>query len=291
MGKKRFEIDEPAALQMLLDEVQAQALERHGIRVTKVVFEADDDIEDVTEILTAVSESPEHRLLRRRAALGDIVAGIAHQSRNIMTGVLSFSELARQRNQQEKLTKLLDNIGSESLRCVTLLNQVLILARSRDAAGHGQFEACSLPMILISARNLVLPRMQSKGIDFESRIESTLPDIMGDPMALRDVFVNLLQNAVDATPAGGHIQVHAQLEGNGLRVIFDDDGTGVQPEYRNKVFMPSFTTKRAGKGTGLGLAVSHQIISEHGGDLAVRESPAGGARFVATLPILKKASE
>jgi signal transduction histidine kinase len=107
---------------------------------------------------------------------------------------------------------------------------------------------------------------------------------MGDKLALRGVFVNLLRNAGDATPSGGLIRMSITPDDDFVIVHCDDSGPGVLPENRSAVFDASFTTKRAGQGTGLGLAVSRQVILEHKGEVAVEESALGGARFVVRLP-------
>jgi signal transduction histidine kinase len=216
-----------------------------------------------------------------------VVAGIAHQSRNIMTGVLSFAQIARRRNRDEKLGKLVDKIESESFRCVELLSHVLILARSRDAAGGGHLEACPPGLILLSACNLVEPRLSEADVSLAKLEDPALPEVLGDTKALRDVFVNILQNAGDATPSGGSIRVTAETGDDSVSIYFDDTGPGVAPEHRDRIFAPSFTTKGIGKGTGLGLAVSQQVVLEHGGELLVEDSPLGGARFVVVLPIAR----
>jgi signal transduction histidine kinase len=292
MGNNRIELSNPSALEALLDETQLENLFLKGMTVTGIVLEGPASTDEVEQMIEEEADTAENRSLRRRAALGDVVAGIAHQSRNIMTGVLSFAQIARRRNRDEKLGKLVDKIEAESFRCVELLSHVLILARSRDAAGGGHLEACSPALILLSACNLVEPKLAEKAIKFVKIDDpAVMPEVLGDTKALRDVFVNLLQNAGDATPADGTVQVTCETDDDSLSIFFDDTGPGVAPEHREQIFAPSFTTKGIGKGTGLGLAVSQQVVIEHGGELLIEESPLGGARFVVVLPVAGAARE
>jgi signal transduction histidine kinase len=221
--------------------------------------------------------------LLRRASLGDVVAGITHQSRNIMTGVLSFSQIACHRNSDPKLEKLLENIHKESSRCVELMNQILTLARSREVHASNVYVRVLLAETISSACRLAEPAMDAREIRLENDISDTDLEVIGDGGALRDLFLNLLRNATEATPDGGSIRVSAEVVNETIRLSFEDSGEGIAPEARDKVFDPGFTTKGAGEGTGLGLAVSKQVALEHKGDIVVDQSSLGGARFLVTL--------
>ena len=126
--------------------------------------------------------------------------------------------------------------------------------------------------------------MEARGIRLENTVTGTDLEITGDNNALRDLFVNLLRNAADATPEGGLIRVSAEVGEGRITLCYEDSGTGIPIADRERVFEPSFTTKGTGKGTGLGLAVSKQVVIEHKGDIVVDESPLGGARFLITFP-------
>jgi two-component system, NtrC family, sensor kinase len=117
------------------------------------------------------------------------------------------------------------------------------------------------------------------------RFDDTLPEIVGDPQQLQQVFLNLLLNAVDAIADGGKITVKTRHDnqGKGVAVEVHDTGKGIPPEVMGKIFQPFFTTK--GKGTGLGLAVSKRIVEEHGGTIEVINHVSGGVTFNIVLPI------
>ncbi len=279
-----FEVHDPAIVDALLDEVQVEALAKVGIRVARIVLEDGGDPEEAMRVVSELVVSEEYRSLRKRAALGDAVAGIVHQGRNIMTGVLSFAQVARGRNQLELLESLLLVVEEESSRCVDLLNQALILARSGEQAKQESFEPCALDEILEAAYSVVHPSTVERGVVLRNLSCEEVPTVLGSPTALHDVFINLLRNAIDATPPGGSIKVRARKVPEHVEVAFDDSGPGVAKEDRAKVFTPFYTTKGIGRGTGLGLAVSRQVLIEHGGSLVLEQSVLGGARFVVLLP-------
>ena len=116
-------------------------------------------------------------------------------------------------------------------------------------------------------------------------LDETIPEIVGDPQQLQQVFLNLLLNAADAIPEGGTITVRTvhYKQAKTVAVVLCDTGKGIPDELMEKIFQPFFTTK--GKGTGLGLAVSKRIVEEHGGSIAVSNNVSGGVTFAITLPV------
>ncbi len=289
-NKKQVELEDLELISELLSHSVREALEAAGTRVTGVTLQTSQTPAETQTSITAAQEArveSQHDLLRR-ATLGDLVAGITHQSRNIMTGVLSFAQIACHRNTDPKLETLLDNIHKESNRCVDLMNQILTLARSREVYSNAVYSRVLLAETISSACGLSEPAMKEREIRLENTVSGTDLEISGDNNALRDLFINLLRNAADATPDGGSIRVSAESGDDTVTICFEDSGTGIPIANRESVFEPSFTTKGAGKGTGLGLAVSKQVVLEHRGKIVVDESPLGGARFLITFP---KASE
>ena len=119
-----------------------------------------------------------------------------------------------------------------------------------------------------------------------------LPPVSGDRGLLVQVFLNLILNAIDALPHGGHLFVRAaeELDTGFLAIHIQDTGTGMPPHVVQSIFDPFFTTKPTGKGTGLGLAVSQSIVNRHGGDIEVSSEPGKGTRFVVRLPIQARPS-
>lgn len=116
---------------------------------------------------------------------------------------------------------------------------------------------------------------------------SKIPDILGIPYRLEEVFINLLMNSIDACEKGDFIEVKTFHRLHQVTVEITDTGHGVQPEYITKVFDPFFTTKEVGKGTGLGLSVCYNIIKQHRGDISLESSEKGGAVVTIILPVVE----
>lgn len=283
--KENIELVDSKTISELLSHLVGEALQASGTAITEVTLESTLTQEEIeTQISRARAQQSEQQVdLLRRASLGDVVAGITHQSRNIMTGVLSFSQIACHRNSDPKLEKLLESIYAESTRCVELMNQILTLARSREVHANNVHVRVLLGETISSACRLAEPAMVARQIRLDNAVSDTDLEVIGDGGALRDLFLNLLRNATEATPEGGSIRVSSKLEDETIALSFEDSGDGIAADARDRVFEAGFTTKGAGKGTGLGLAVSKQVAIEHKGDIAVDESPLGGARFLVTL--------
>jgi signal transduction histidine kinase len=121
-------------------------------------------------------------------------------------------------------------------------------------------------------------------IELAVDIEEDLPRVYGDARALNQVFLNLLKNALEAFDgAGGKVHVRLREDGEAVLAEFEDDGPGIDPAVRDRLFEPFVTSKAAGKGTGLGLSISQRIVREHGGDISVRSEPGQGTCFTVRL--------
>jgi signal transduction histidine kinase len=119
----------------------------------------------------------------------------------------------------------------------------------------------------------------------EVELEPFLPPILGSATHLHQVVVNLVTNAAQATPRGGRLTVRTLLEGERVRLSVEDTGSGMTKELAERIFLPFFTTKDVGEGTGLGLSVAHGIVASHGGAIEVQSEPGVGSRFTVSLPV------
>ena len=136
------------------------------------------------------------------------------------------------------------------------------------------------------------PRDAAEYAPVETDLPAVMPPVEGDPRALNQVFLNLLKNAAEAFEGpGGTVWVSAETRENEIQVKFRDDGPGVPPDVRARIFQPFFTTKGAGKGSGLGLSISRRIVAEHGGSLELSSEPGQGTTFTVTLPFQGEARE
>ena len=123
-------------------------------------------------------------------------------------------------------------------------------------------------------------------IEIQKHLASDLPIIASDQSQLQQVFLNLINNAIDAIGANGLIEVHTLTENSNLVIKIKDNGSGIPEEYQRKIFDPFFSTKTTGKGTGLGLSISFNIVEKMGGSITLESSGADGTVFLIRLPIL-----
>jgi two-component system NtrC family sensor kinase len=123
-----------------------------------------------------------------------------------------------------------------------------------------------------------------KRVTIDKDLDRSLPQIKTDRAQLQQVFLNLLNNALDAVKEGGNIRLTTRAAGDHLEALVTDDGPGIPPEFKDRIFDPFFTTKGPGQGTGLGLSISHSIMQKLGGGLTFESQPGQGATFIVRLP-------
>ena len=245
----------------------------------------------IEQALRQVGLHAEKRELSRRAlvaeklaAVGTMTAGLSHEIRNPLNAAglqLAVLERRLRRLPEEDQPLLLEPVGlvrDEIRRLTRLLEEFLTFARPR--------ELTLLPTVLATIVEAVVALFskdaERRQISLEVKFEPALPKIAGDRERLQQALMNLILNALDATPSGGVVRVSATASGSDVLLAVDDSGPGVPADVRDRVFEPFFTTKAAG--TGLGLPMVHAIAAQHGGNATLGTSPLGGARFVLRLP-------
>jgi C4-dicarboxylate-specific signal transduction histidine kinase len=253
----------------------------------------------VGSVIVARDLTPQSKLeaereeLRRRltqseklAALGQFVAGIAHELNNPLQGVLGHLELMRATGAFPKqLRREVTTIYREADRAAKIVRNLLVFAGSRRLARRN----VSLAAVLQKVIALRQTACHSLGIEVVRHYGDNLPRVQSDPLFLHQVFLNILMNAEHAvaeTGRSGRIEVSATASSARDRVIVTvrDTGPGIPPDALPRIFEPFFTTKEVGKGTGLGLAIAYGIVQEHGGLIAAANHPEGGAVFTVELP-------
>ena len=219
----------------------------------------------------------------RLAAVGELVAGVAHEVNNPLSSISAFAQLLlRDGDLTAEQRDSIEVIRGETLRASQVVKDLLAFAR--------RSEPQQIPLDLngIVARTLRVRRYQFDEADVrvESVLAAELPSVMGDPRQLQQVCLNLLTNAVQAMAgrAGGTLRVRTTVDAGDVVLEVSDTGRGIAPEARDHVFEPFFTTKQEGEGTGLGLSVSYGIVAAHGGRIAVAETGPEGTTFRVTLP-------
>jgi PAS domain S-box-containing protein len=259
---------------------------------------------DVTGGLGIVEDVSAQRVLEeglRRSqkleSIGQLAAGIAHEVNNPMAFVRT--NLAVLREEWQALKKELEEGRADAkleerfAECESLIDESLegverTISIARDMREFAHTGTDQRAAVDVNAIVEGCVRVASAHRKRATRVEErygTLPPVWGSAGQLRQVFLNLIVNALDVVGDAGLVRVETALQGERavLRVV--DDGPGILPEHRERLFDPFFTTKPAGEGTGLGLYISHQIVRGHGGEIRVDSTPGAGAAFEVRLPL------
>jgi len=219
----------------------------------------------------------------RLAALGEMTAGVAHEVRNPLGIISSTAELLRERlARYEPANHLAQIIVDEANRLNEKVTEFLDFARPRIP----NLRPCDLEAVLNRNLELLQPEIDRLGIDVTRDYHLNGRPLVVDPDLLHQAFLNLLLNAIQAMPAGGHLTV-VTLPGprhQGGEIRFQDDGEGIDPENLKKILNPFFTTKE--KGSGLGLPIVKSIIEAHQGHLQISSAPGTGTTVIITIPEL-----
>jgi PAS domain S-box-containing protein len=221
------------------------------------------------------------------AALGQFVAGIAHELNNPLQAVLGHLELLRTTGAFPKaLRRDVQRIYREADRAAKIVRNLLVFAGSRRLVRRRTSVNAALSRIL----SLRAPTFRAANIEIVRRHADALPRVKGDPLLIQQALLNIVLNAEQAVgPNGGRIETTTSFRGEGadaqIVVQIRDTGPGIPEAAIPRVFEPFFTTKEVGKGTGLGLAITYGIIQEHGGQIAASNHPDGGALFTVQLPV------
>ncbi|RIX41231.1 MAG: PAS domain-containing protein [Rhodocyclales bacterium GT-UBC] len=223
---------------------------------------------------------------QRLAAMGEMAASLAHQLRTpLAAALLHTSNLGRPGVSDELRAKFSDKASGQLRRLERLIQDVLLFARG-ESIGRDVIPASDL---LTEAAQTVEPLMREHGLEFAVADSCAGAVVIGSRKALFGALVNLLENAMQATPAGGKICLSGKNVGDLLAIGVRDSGPGISRETQARIFEPFFTTK--GQGTGLGLAIALGVARAHGGGIELFSEPGQGAEFVITLPVAPAETE
>ena len=224
--------------------------------------------------------------LHKVRAVGTLTAGVAHELNNPLNNIMLSAHMMTEDydalSDAEK-KEIITDIVNETNRSKNIISNLLDFARQSSS----QVEPLDLVKLLEDTIRLVSNQIKFSGIKIEFQATENIPPIHGDVQQLRQVFLNLILNAVDASSKGSKIQIFALPadEPNYMAVKVMDSGTGIPEHIINSIFDPFFTTKAREKGTGLGLSVSQGIISKHGGRIQVSSREGKGTTFTVILPV------
>jgi signal transduction histidine kinase len=221
------------------------------------------------------------------AAFGQLGAGITHEVKNPMTGIVSFAQLAQRKlDDPEKLKEFLQLIEKEALRCRDILVNFLKFARS----GSRELERIDVNEVVDGAARMLRHQLSIHGVRLKTELSDDVPEILGNAPELQQVILNLGINAQQAMPDGGTVTIGTTRAGGDVCITVTDTGPGIPPEIEAKVFEPFFSTKEPGEGTGLGLSVSFGIVRGHHGVLSVSSESGRGATFEIRIPAAPEAA-
>jgi PAS domain S-box-containing protein len=233
------------------------------------------------------------------AALGSLLAGVAHELNNPLSVVLGRAIMLEERCDDPAIRNSLTRLRSAAERCARIVRSFLALARQKSR----EVRPVDVRAVLDGSIEILANSLRSAGIEVVRADASDLPLVMADEDELHQVFMNLIVNAQQAiemartlqsppVPPASRLWFTTSVHDDGVvQIEVADNGPGVPEALRPKIFDPFFTTKPIGSGTGLGLSVCHGIVSSHGGTITVAECPGGGALFSVTLPACLPAAE
>ncbi|MGH7790157.1 MAG: ATP-binding protein [Candidatus Binatia bacterium] len=220
----------------------------------------------------------------RLSALGTLAAGIAHEIRNPLVSIQTFFQLAPQRlGDEEFMTSFLRLAETEVQRIGNLISELLTFAKSPTPV-VGDVD---LDEMVERTVTLLVPQARTQQVELTRRPSGQTPTIVADPDQIMQVLINIVLNAIQATPQGGHVAIETrrvdQDLGSFWQIEVRDTGQGIAPDMREAIFNPFFTTKD--KGTGLGLPIAHRIVIESGGFITVESADGQGTSFFINLPL------
>ena len=220
----------------------------------------------------------------KMAALGELSFGVAHNVNNMLTGILGRAQLLLRTNDVEKISSGIQQIIKSAEDGAHIIRRIQDFARKQPSR---KFEPISVSELMKDACEMSRPRWEARVGGSLIRVAlfaDCTASVMGDPVELREVLVNMIYNAVDAMPLGGDIRISAQEINGRVVLTITDAGTGMTAEVKSRLFDPFFTTK--GKaGTGMGLAVSFGIIRRHNGTIDAESEKGCGTTFRISLPV------
>jgi PAS domain S-box-containing protein len=217
----------------------------------------------------------------KMSAVGQLIAGVAHELNNPLTAILGYAELLESEGLQERAADYVSKLFKQAQRTHRVVQNLLSFARQRKP----QREEVDIRKVLDETLALRDYDLKVNNINVTREVPSDAATVVADPHQIEQVFLNIINNAVDAileTGRTGKIKINVFAQNGHICTQFTDDGPGLKDAKR--IFDPFYTTKSVGKGTGLGLSICYGIVKEHGGDITAHNAPEGGAVIEVKLP-------
>jgi two-component system NtrC family sensor kinase len=253
-----------------------QAAETPARMAQAVLFEQ--DITEKRHLESILTQS------EKLAAVGQLAAGVAHEINNPLTAIIANAQiLHRELPPNHDLQESVDLIARAGARAAQVVRNLLDFARKEDY----HLGITDVNETIERALELIQHEVIARGVELNFEPDPNLPSILASQDHLQSVWLNLLLNAIDSldkTP--GEVRVWSRRTGDSIEIAVSDNGKGIPPDRLTRIFEPFYTTKAPGRGTGLGLSVSHRIIKQHGGHIRVESQVGVGSTFTVILPVL-----
>jgi two-component system, NtrC family, sensor kinase len=269
------------------EEVQSSAGEIYRVHYYPII----DDRGEVMGIVRnareiTVEKRVEQRIqhAERLASLGQLAGGLAHEINNPLGVILCYADLLKsQLSEFPQGLKDVTVIEKHALNCQRIVADLLEFARGQETAR----QLTALNATIEEVVRMVDPQFRRQHCTIELDLARNLPLVNTDVNKMKQVYLNLLMNSLQAIKARGAVRIQTRYlkDAGQVRLIFQDNGSGIPPEIIGRIFDPFFSTKKSGEGTGLGLSVSYGIINEHGGDIQAESEQGQWTRFTIELPV------
>ena len=217
------------------------------------------------------------------SAVGEFVAGVAHELNNPLTSVIGFAELLKEVDLHPKHRSYLHYIVKSTERCHKIVQGLLSFARQHPP----ERALLNVNDMISGVLEILAYEMRTSNIEVRREFDPSSPKILGDSHQFQQVVLNILNNArqaIETTQEKRFIRITTESSDTHVRIIIEDNGPGIPAENLTKVFDPFFTTKTVGQGTGLGLSLCYGIVREHGGTIVAHSLPGKGATFTIEVP-------
>lgn len=252
------------------------------------LFDENDKMYGIAVIMRDVTEKRrvEGRMAQseKLGALSVLAAGLAHEIGNPLNSLhihaqLIEKEFKKLKTGKKKLAELIGVVSEEIKRIDDIARGFLQAIRPLKP----KFEEEDINAVIEKTLKFMMPELEKEGIAVRRNYYDSLPMTLIDKSQLKQAFLNIIKNSMQAMPKGGLVSVSTESHGDMIKAIFEDNGVGIAPENISKIFDPYFTTRK--DGMGLGLMMTYRIIKEHGGEIEVKSQPGKGTGFTIILPV------